>query len=46
MKENYLVCLLLQKKIRTTYTALSELLRLIEVGASCFPHRCIGHDVT
>ena len=24
----------------------SELLRLIEVGASCFTHYCVGYDVT
>ena len=24
----------------------SELLRLIEVGASCFNHHCVGYDVT
>ena len=24
----------------------SELLRLIEVGASCFNHYCVGYDVT
>ena len=30
----------------TEWVRLSELLRLIEVGASCFNHYCIGYDDT
>jgi len=29
-----------------TLVSLCELLRLIEVGASCFNHYCVGYDVT
>ena len=31
---------------RSELTTVSELLRLIEVGASCFNHYCVGRDVT
>ena len=30
---------------RTTAVFFSELLRLIEVGASCFNHYCVGYDI-
>ena len=34
------------KRIGILNFASCELLRLIEVGASCFNHYCIGYDVT
>ena len=36
----------IQSKAARLGFCLSELLRLIEVGASCFNHYCIGYDDT
>lgn len=35
-----------KKRALYVKTINSELLRLIEVGASCFSHQCIGYDIT
>ena len=32
--------------VTATVASNCELLRLIEVGASCFNHHCVGHDDT